>query len=70
MFREDGEHIADNKSPVFSVYRRYEVMHAGSGAVPPLTFICRVVELEQEKLDLQSKNARIVVGKDGKVYEQ
>lgn len=33
-------------------------------------FICRVVELEQEKLDLQSKNARIVVGKDGKVYEQ
>ena len=33
-------------------------------------FICRVVELEQEKLDLQGKNARIVVGKDGKVYEQ
>ena len=33
-------------------------------------FICRVVELEQEKLDLQRKNARIVVGKDGKVYEQ
>ena len=33
-------------------------------------FICRVVELEQEKLDLQGKNARIVVGRDGKVYEQ
>ena len=34
------------------------------------SFYIRVVELEQEKLDLQGKNARIVVGKDGKVYEQ
>ena len=33
-------------------------------------FICRVIELEQEKLDRQSKNARLVVGKDGDIYEQ
>ena len=33
-------------------------------------FICRVVELEQEKLEVQRKNAGIIVGKDGRVYEQ
>ena len=33
-------------------------------------FICRVVELEQEKLDIQKGHARLVVGKDKEVYEQ
>ena len=33
-------------------------------------FICRVVELEQEKLEVQRKNAGLIVGKDGSVYEQ
>ena len=33
-------------------------------------FICRVVELEQEKLEVQRKNAGLIVGKDGNVYEQ
>lgn len=33
-------------------------------------FICRVVELEQEKLDIQKEHARLVVGKDKEVYEQ
>lgn len=33
-------------------------------------FICRVVELEQEKLNMQKKQAGLIVGKDGKVYEQ
>ena len=32
-------------------------------------FICRVVELEQEKLEVQRKNAGLIVGKDGRVYE-
>ena len=32
-------------------------------------FICRVVELEQEKLEVQRKNAGFIVGKDGRVYE-
>lgn len=33
-------------------------------------FICRVVELEQEKLDIQKGHARLVVGKDKEVDEQ
>ena len=33
-------------------------------------FICRVVELEQEKLEVQRKNAGLIVGKEGSVYEQ
>lgn len=33
-------------------------------------FICRVVEIEQEKLEMQKKQAGLIVGKDGKVYEQ
>lgn len=33
-------------------------------------FICRVVELEQEKLNRQQKYAGLIVGRDGKVYEQ
>ena len=33
-------------------------------------FICRVVGLEQEKLEVQRKNAGLIVGKDGSVYEQ
>ena len=33
-------------------------------------FICRVVELEQEKLDIQRNHARLIVGKDKEVYEQ
>ena len=33
-------------------------------------FICRVVELEQEKLDMQWEHAGLIVGKDGDVYEQ
>ena len=33
-------------------------------------FICRVVELEQEKLDMQREHAGLIVGKDGDVYEQ
>lgn len=33
-------------------------------------FICRVVELEHEKLDIQKGHARLVVGKDKEVYEQ
>ena len=48
---------------IFQINQNYD-----ENAASP--FICRVVELEQEKLDLQGKNARIVVGKDGKVYEQ
>ena len=33
-------------------------------------FICRAVELEQEKLEVQRKNAGLIVGKNGSVYEQ
>ena len=33
------------------------------------SFICRVVELEQEKLEVQCKNAGLIVEKDGRVYE-
>ena len=32
-------------------------------------FICRVVELEQEKPEVQRNNAGLIVGKDGRVYE-
>ena len=37
--------------------------------MPQSPFICRVVELEQEKLEVQRKNAGLIVGKDGRVYE-
>lgn len=33
-------------------------------------FISMVVDIEQEKLVLQSKNAKIILGRDGKIYEQ
>lgn len=33
-------------------------------------FIAKVIELEQEKLERQKNNAKLIVGKDGKIYEQ
>ena len=34
------------------------------------TITLRHLELEQEKLEVQRKNAGLIVGKDGSVYEQ
>ena len=53
-------------SPEETKERRIRRNRVENAASP---FICRVVELEQEKLEVQRKNAGLIVGKDGRVYE-